>query len=295
MDRRYELMSITKGAVGLAFAESGLAWDTEALALPGSMKKFRLAPGMPDDCISVQDALNHATGVEDDMSFDWHTFYMDYVKRDPHVLNYCKRVFWDGVVGAGNPPKTVKGYAARKTFKYNNVVWRILVEHFEAAVGPLTHHVGVEGQGVEWDTDATSTPLGLRGLRLSLESLGEYAQWARGILTKHWAGKNAELADRASIVPSTHWAHTTAGDADAVKVYCWNGWFLVTPRKNPQQSLVAFSPGYRAQYVCVDVSPGIMSPATQVQDNPDDEPTDMEAVFVRAYIDAAFGMSRLQS
>lgn len=80
-----ELMSITKGAIGLAFAETDIDWNrVPFLVLDPSS-------GTQAGGISVRDALNHNTGVEDDELFDWKEFLVQ-AKQDG-LLRYCIEVF----------------------------------------------------------------------------------------------------------------------------------------------------------------------------------------------------------
>lgn len=282
----HELMSITKGAVGLAFAASGRDWSHEVFCVPG-------ASSADPDCITVLDALNHATGIEDDANFDWKTFYLEYAKKDPQLVNYCKHIFF-----GKKAPITTEKYANKKKFAYNNVAWRILVEHFTHGTGGQTipEAVGVTGPGVLWDTDLTGACLGARGMKLSPGKLGEYAHWASGVLRGRWGAPGAldALPAAACPVPKTHWIQLAAGDPADTRVYAWHGWFFTVPKTAPRAA-VAFSPGYRAQYVCIDIQPGILAPETQYQENPDAEPTEDQLNFVRRYAHAVFEAARLFS
>ena len=102
-------MSITKGAVGLVYlvANNGIKLDITHLSLLEETKP-----------ITITQALCHYTGVENDASFDYDEFMKLVEKKD--VSKYAENKF----------RKDYKEKYILPIFKYNNIVWRILVNRF---------------------------------------------------------------------------------------------------------------------------------------------------------------------
>ena len=222
----YDTMSITKGAVGLIFLSTPSTHD------------ILLEPLLPTVDLTIEDALCHYTGVENDDSFDYDTF-MNACEVE-NTYDYAKQIF------LREYDNKFKG----KQYKYNNIVWRVLVGVFEEISGiQLKNEIRkIPGlQHCDFKSDKSGYMNGMNGLQLDCEMARSYGLWARVQLLKN----KEDLLERPAIEP-TNWVTKVPGDL--YNVHPFYGWFITTLKTNPQKPIAAFSVGFYNQFICVSLN-----------------------------------------
>ena len=240
----YDLLSITKGAVGLAFLSAKIDLN-EYLFMSGATST------------TVGECLNHFTGVEDDSKFDWK---LPLELRDKSsMVTYCSIMYLE---------KYLTEFK-RRGYAYNNVVWCILCDRFRELYGEsVSSFINITGPGISWERDVKGDELGFRGLLLDDIKLKEYSLLAEKILRKN-------LAKPTNYIPKDNWVTEIIGN---YPVYPFYGWFVAEINKRDR---VAVSIGYGAQFICVSTR---LPVETQARSNPDIPPTTKELNFVKRFI-----------
>jgi hypothetical protein len=233
----FNTMSITKGAVGLVFLVT---------------EKSRLHEGiLPEIDITVQQALCHQTGIENDATFSKY-MYDDYMERakTENMYAYAVSAF----------KKAYKTSFKKTHYEYNNIVWRILVQRYEAMSGrkisatiPLIPGL----TNAKFDTDAAGYMHGLNGMKLSCAMAKSYAVWAKGVIVRH----HDSLLTYPRI--ETHCSLHFAGDK--MNVHPFFGWFIVARKTLPTAPILAYSVGYDAQFICVALADDALPPMIQLR------------------------------
>lgn len=187
----HNVMSITKGAIGLLYAHAGVD-----VTQP-------LWPRWKDTSLTLEDALHHRAGMHDDdgpHKFDYDAFRQA-VKRS--ATSYAARIL-------------VERKSTGPRFGYSNLAWQLLAFRFEEITGTrlnsaLEKLIGPFGW--KWETDGAGTCLGPYGLEMSgaaARRLGDVAMW----LLKE--------EDFTTKCPAWFWPHQGIG-----KRFIHNGWFAV--------------------------------------------------------------------
>ena len=234
---KYNTMSITKGAVGLAFLSTPETYEQLDSFLLSGVK------------ISLREALCHQTGLENDETFG--KMYDEYMalSKIQNMYPYSKTFFLNEY------HEKFQG----KHYEYNNIVWRILVQKYEKITGQrISKKIqSLPGlQDAEFDHDLDDYMHGLNGMKLTCSMAKDYGNWARSVLLKNFS----TLLDYPPI-PKGHWSGDYAGNG--VNVHPFFGWFIVATQKAPGVPIMAFSVGYLSQFICVSllkddsVTPGI--------------------------------------
>ena len=177
---KYELMSITKAAIGLCYMESGVSFelplvpDSETVLYPLSSR------------VSIGQALHHQTGVINDQgsSPEEEFDYEEYRKRiqgsgKDGALQYCLQHF-ERRLSEVNPE-------VKPVFAYNNVVWHVLAWRYQTilnesitdAFDRLMQSAGVSRSSWSWEQDAEGFALGPHGLSMTNSgaiAMGRYMQ-----------------------------------------------------------------------------------------------------------------------
>ena len=223
VDMLLETMSITKSAVGLAFLAKDHALD--------QLNRIPLLDSVVD--ITLEQALCHQTGIENDASFLWSEFESE--RKRNNTFNYARDKF---VQDLDNKEFT-------RSFSYNNIVWRVLVSRFEELYGEklsvfLKRIEGLEHATFKGDVDGYMN--GMNGMMLTCSMAKAYAKWARGIL----------LQNRNKLMAFSGIKHSVFGRlaGDQYRVYPFYGWFIVT-RKKKFEPVAAIAFGYWCQYICI--------------------------------------------
>lgn len=231
----YESMSLTKGALGLAFLSQTRPEVLKSLLVPSS-----------DTDTTIEEALCHFTGVENDQSFDYDEF-MDLVKKES-TFPYSVKTF-------------VNSEFKGNQFDYNNIVWRILVQRYYEFYGHKPSEVlSTTVPGLEFVKDGEGFMLGLNGMLMTCETALRYAEWARGILLRH----RADLLKYPHIPKRQEFWSNIAGDDRYVHPYF--GWFIATLKEKPRVPIAAISIGYMNQFVCIDLINTSRAPGIQLRD-----------------------------
>lgn len=236
----HELMSITKAAVGLVYLNKNVPLSTPLTAQ-----------------VSVEDALCHKTGSEDDLDY----VKLLKIKAVQSTLHYATQQFGTPTPGS---------------FAYNNIAFNLLAHKFKALFGrPLRAFVPVDGPGVVWDTDTSGVELGLRGLCLDKENLADFAEWAKSCILRH----TSKFVVPTVPVPHTHWIRKFF--PDNATVWPAYGWWVV----KTQSSLSAIAVGYGAQFVCVSLSDKKRAATWQARRNLDTvPPSTKEMEFAKRFV-----------
>jgi len=227
----YEVLSISKAVVGLAFLESDI--DVSRNLIPEIQN------------ITIQDALCHHTGIENNGDFDFFEF-MDKVKqRNEDIDEYAKQVFLT----------LSKGEKNKDAFKYNNIVFRILTGILEReSNGYLNHWVGqhlsaeeanwgVSEDKERWGSDKKGIANGLNGLRLTVKGILNLLKTANQIL-------QTKKIEEMTIYPEIeNGNHFRAFLPSAYKIYSFYNWCVII-YKNKIRGV--YSIGYNNQFVCLD-------------------------------------------
>lgn len=235
-ETKYNTMSITKGAVGLMF-----------LATKATHINFS-HPILPGVDITLQEALCHQTGLENDESFD----YFGYMGRSntENMYLYSKKYFLEDY----------KKNFKNTHYKYNNIVWRILVQRYEALTNnrisvAIQKISGLEEAGFDHDSDGYMH--GLNGMKLSCPMAKNYGAWAKDILLQH----RHSLLDYPAI--NGQWPGDEYTIGKNKNVHPFFGWFIVASKNRPREPVLAFSVGYMSQFICVtlkandEIQPGV--------------------------------------
>ena len=131
----HDCMSVTKGAIGLAYVIEGVDLDTP----------------LPHASQTIREALCHRGGISDDDGvFDY--------------TGFRQRALEGSALGFSIDALDALGDGDPQSFGYCNVKWQLLTEHFRRLTGKNCSDVVRIGQ---WETDAAGTCLGPHGLYLS--------------------------------------------------------------------------------------------------------------------------------
>ena len=240
MDYKYECMSITKSAVGLAYlmeTKNGVKLDIANLSLLEETKP-----------ITITQALCHYTGVENDASFDYDEF-MKLVKKED-VLKYAENIF-------------IKDYHKKYTisqFKYNNIVWRILVNRFYQITNVhVKDIIKLNIPGVSFETDTAGYMHGLNGMKMTLKTASVFAKWAESILRYN---KRRLLLYPKISRKEKFWGNLFG---NKYNVHCFYGWFIATHIDNPNIPLAAVAVGFMSQFICIDLTRKKIIPGIQLR------------------------------
>jgi hypothetical protein len=225
-------MSITKGAVGLVYLTS---CDVHERLFPQSS-------------VTIEQALCHHTGLENDSNF----LYDDYMaqSKTQNMYQYAATIFLNQYKSTFSTPH----------FAYNNIVFRILVQRFEALTTERLATVIRRIPGLakaEFDTDVDGYMHGLNGMKLSCAMATAYGSWARDVLSTR-----SDLQKYPPIDPG-HWSAKFAGNE--MHVYPFFGWFIAVPHASPTVPMLAYSIGYDAQFVCVSLTSSTLPPMIQLR------------------------------
>lgn len=232
----YESMSITKGAVGLVYLER----------FPGRMLDTPVFPELRADIsLTYREALCHQTGVENDDSFSQGGYdeFMKAVTQDEGAYGPARKKFIEL-----HGQKFVK-----KSFQYNNVIWRVLVQHFYDVTGQKVSDVLQEWiPELDFARDKPGFMHGLNGMKMTCALAKQYGLVAQSILLRQGVEPLLHYAPVPLDFPND-WGRQAGED---VLLYPFFGWFVVA-QKSPFRLLGAFAVGFMSQYVCVDLRPGV--------------------------------------
>ena len=265
---KYESMSLTKGALGLA-------WLSKTEKKDRQIPLISLSGGEPDTMpdanatsgrkITVEEALNHMTGVENDGAFEYDEFMKE--KDSTSFHSYCEDKFMSLM-----KDDTDKGFA------YNNTVWPLISKRFEDVVKEkASHYLKRKVEGLEFVFDANGFMLGTNGMLMDCPTAKAYARWAKGVFMDI---SGDELVNQKPIrkQPREIWGNL-AGSGYSVRPFY--GWFIISDTGNPEPPLLAVSVGYKDQYICIDLTDQNREPGIQLR-HPFS--TDGGEGFVRAYL-----------
>mgnify|MGYP001277718586 CR=1 FL=1 len=224
-NKLYEIMSITKGAVGLAFlCNSSINLNTK----------------LENTSITLEEALCHQTGLQNDESFNYKE-YMEYSKNQ-NVYQYAKNIFLEDYHS---------NYVTSK-YEYNNIVWRLLIEYYKNITGikPSDFLITIDGlSNLEFIRDNNDKGLmhGLNGILMSCEMIKSYAFWAKTILIKN----KSNLLKYKPIHKNT-WVSKVI-DNNKINIHPFFGWFIIAKKDCSKLPIVAISIGFMSQFICIDL------------------------------------------
>ena len=134
-------------------------------------------------------------------------------------------------------------------FKYNNIVWRILVNrYYEMTNVHVKDIVELNVPGVSFETDKSGFMHGLNGMKMTLEMASNYAKWAESVLRYN---KRRLLMYPKIPRKEKFWGNLFGNNFN---VYCFYGWFIATDISNPNSPLAAVAVGFMSQFICVDLT-----------------------------------------
>jgi len=233
-DDKFNVMSITKGVVGLVFLTTH---ETR-----GYLDRYIF----PNIKITIEEALCHQTGLENDQTFgEQYDEYMRLSEKNTMYKYAMNHFLYDY-------NKRFRG----TTYEYNNIVWRILVQIFAEYANKYMRDAirSIPGlSDANFDTDAGGFIHGLNGMMMSCKMATDYGKWAAGVLKGH----RSILLKYPRI--KNHWTGALAGDG--FEIHPFFGWFVVASERNPDEPVAAISIGFMSQFICVslinDVTPGV--------------------------------------
>lgn len=249
---RHNVMSITKGAIGLVYSHHGV--DT---SLP-------LWPAWEGCKLTLEDCLNHHAGMHDDdgkFNFDYDSFRKS-VKSN--ATNYSEKLL-----------STRKGKPGE--FGYSNLGWQLLAYRFEEITGlkPSTILASIIGtEGWTWETDAAGHCLGPHGLEMTVNAakrLGVAAQ-------NYFKTDNFLLT-----TPPGFWNYNTHPALG--RRYVYHGWFCY---KEPV--FILYAVGFMLQYVVVVQNDIKVQLRGATQSDFDDPPSEEHQMFFNSIVDKAISV-----
>ena len=214
MESMLNLMSITKGVIGFLYATT-----------PTINGEDRLI-----GTITVDQALNHQTGLSDDGTFDYLHYRALAETSASAVLAYCHTMLQTAPPG----------------FAYNNIIWHLLSHHYRVRTG-MTCGEALQRRLVNrdwlWEQTTDGTALGPHGLYMSKPAFSELmsivSPWLEHIHLTKWATMTR--------VPAEHWEFLGPQTCTARRI--WHGWWF-------QEAQVAWGHGYYAQFVFINFRNG---------------------------------------
>jgi len=140
LQTKYEVMGITKAAIGLAYY----------IAVPPSQLNRPLWPGSR---VTFRDALVR-TSLHGDDGWDYHDFRAH--RRTRNFARWCIARLLDAPENGQGPT-------------HNNLLWHVLSAKLPSVAGGLTAQQILQPflGSLDWDKDADGVPLGPCGLRLT--------------------------------------------------------------------------------------------------------------------------------
>lgn len=226
----YEVLSISKSVVGLAFLESAI-----------NVKESIL------ENISILDALCHHTGIENDDSFDFFEF-MHKIKTEKEkggIDLYVRTALLK------DKPIDLN----KNIFKYNNLAYRLLTGILQSKLPDHLKnwvHKNIGEKNANWELsedgdrighDLNGIENGLNGLRLTKEGALKLLYNANRIFT------TLQTTD-VKIYPKLSFeSYFRAGLPQNYDVYCYYGWYIIV-----FEGVItgAFAIGFKNQFICLD-------------------------------------------
>jgi hypothetical protein len=234
-------MSITKAALGLVYAYSGVE------------DSHLLWPAWLDSDLTIEDVLLHRAGMHDD--------------DGPHKFNYQafrSAVKRDATAYAENLLRARKG--RRGDFGYSNLAWQLVAKRFEEITGNAPDVVLrqiIGSGGWAWEKDNAGACLGPHGLKLTTEAAGRLGNSAQAMF---------KSADFQTPTPDWFWASEIAGNGPR---YVHKGWFAY---KSP--IFLMYAHGFRDQYVAVCEGRAYVQLRGDTQEKFDNEASEAETHFL---------------
>ena len=250
----HDVMSITKAALGLAYAHSGA--DTSQ----------PLWPAWVDSELTIADVLLHRAGMHDD--------------DGPNVFDYWtfrKAVKHDATAYAETLLRNRKGQ--RGEFGYSNLAWQLLARRFEEITGRAPNAVLEEiigAGGWVWEKDKAGCCLGPHGLRMTTEAAARLGNAAQVIFRE---------TDFQTPTPEWFWPNENAGSGPRT---VHNGWFAY---KLPV--FMMYASGFKAQYVAVCRGETHVQLRGDTQEKFDNEPSEQEYEFLSRVVHGSIAQGKV--
>jgi len=185
----FNVMSITKSAIGLMYHRSNVSRATPLFLMNG---------------LTVGEALNMMSGFNEETAWDYEAFRNHRSNITEYTLRQIQTHF----------------HKPTRSFMYSNLLYQWLACAYE---GLTQRHLLQDfrdwmgtTKGWKWEQDEQGVPLGPHGLYMTEWGVQRYATRAQPLLSN--------LTDMVS-VPRGFWGVHNWNDKGDLKHY-WNGWFL---------------------------------------------------------------------